>query len=123
MTNTPIDIDAMLAKREEEVGYKDRFPFIAAGKTWWAVDPTLAADEWLDELDELNDERDDDDAPTGDYRDGLVDLYLGDQAEAFRAAGGQSRHLNAALRIYLEQQRTDPTLQPSRSTRRRSKRR
>ena len=123
MSDKTINIDAMLAKREEELGSADRFPFIAKGETWQAVDPSLADDDWQNELDDLRADLDDDELTISEFRDALIDLYLGDeQAERFRAAGCEFRHLNAALEIYAEQ-KADPTRRSSRSTRRRSKRR
>lgn len=122
MTDKPIDIDAMLAKREEEIGSTDRFPFIARQGTWWAIDPSLASDEWQDQLDDLNADKEDGAITAADYRQELIDLYLGEKAEEFREAGGELKHLNAALEIYVGQKQ-DPTRGSSRSTRRRSKRR
>lgn len=123
-----IDFDAILAKREEEVGSRDKFPFVFGGKTWWVVDPTLADDDWRDELQELGlDEDGDEDIDPVE----IAEHYLGaDQWEQFVAAGGRSAYVLQALKIHVERQTdTDAEGRPtqrsrsSRAIRRRSKRR
>ena len=119
----PIDVDAMLAKREEVVGSKDRFPFVVFGETWWCLDPRLADDELQDELTDLRDDLDDGEIDSREFRTLLIDLYLGEeQGEKFRTAGGQVRHLNAALQAYADTA-ADPTRKSSRASRRQSRRR
>lgn len=119
----PIDIDAMLAKREEAIGSKDQFPFVALGETWWCIDPRLADDSLQDDVEDLRDDLDEGDITSPEFRSSLIDLYLGDeQGEKFREAGGQMKHINAALEVYADTQ-ADPTRRSSRSTRRRAKRR
>lgn len=83
-----IDVDAMLAKRAEEVGSVDKFPFMFKGnlpeaKQWWAVDPLVADDDWHDDLREISE---DEDATLED----IAAHYLGDQWDAFKEAGGHS---------------------------------
>lgn len=119
----PIDIDAMLAKREETIGSKDRFPFVVLGETWWCLDPRLSDDSFQDELTELRDDLDEGEIDSVEFRTELIDLYLGDeQGEKFRAAGGQVKHLNAALEAYADTA-ADPTRKSSRASRRQSRRR
>ncbi|MCY1656368.1 hypothetical protein OVA21_03920 [Dietzia sp. SL131] len=122
-SDKPIDIDAMLAKREEVVGSADRFPFIALGETWWCIDPRLADDSLQYDLEDLRDDLDDGEIDSSEFRTALIDLYLGDeQGEKFRATGGQMKHINAALEAYADTQ-ADPTRRSSRATRRRANRR
>lgn len=80
-----IDIDAMLAKREEEVGSRDRFPFVFNGELFWGMDETLADDEWTEELFQLSN---DEDMRPWD----IAAHYLGgeDEYERFKAAGGSA---------------------------------
>lgn len=95
--DTPIvDLDAILAKREEEVGSRDRWPASAYGRVWWLMDPKLADDDWLDELDAIVDDG-----------GGPVDIaahYLGDQWEEFKKAGGRATDVLAMVEQYAEYQ-------------------
>lgn len=95
--NPIVDLDAILAKRQEEVGSRDQFPAAAYGSTWWVMDPKLAPDEWLDELEDLRNEE-----------AGTVDLaahYLGpEQWEKFRAAGGRASDVLSIVEQYVEYQ-------------------
>lgn len=119
-----IDLDAMLEKRLEVVGSADKFPFTYKGETYWGTDPTLADDDWTDELRALS----------RDPEAGPVDVaahYLGEeQWEKFSEAGGSANLWGQALQAYLEKQREvdaggHPTRAPSFSNRsqRRQKRR
>ncbi|EGD24652.1 hypothetical protein [Prescottella equi] len=137
-----IDFDAILAKRQEEVGSRDRFPLVFAGQTWWVMDPTLADDTWTEELRDLGYEQDEDGNVIEDDEGNpieldsvdtvaLVEHYLGTkQWEKFREAGGQSSYVLQALKIHLERQsdkdadgRPTQRSRSSRAIRRRSKRR
>ena len=127
-----IDLDAMLAKREEVVGSRDSFPFVVNGKEWWCKDPKLATDDWREDLAELGEAPEDwDEEQDGRWSADPTELtehFLGkDQADEFYAAGGQSAQLNQALEIYQERENRrrggDPTRPSSRATRRRQKRR
>jgi hypothetical protein len=108
----PIDLDAMLAKREEEVGSPDRFPFTFKGETWWGLDPILASDEWKDELREISN---DEDVTPAD----VAEHYLGEEQWArFVAAGGSSGLWSQALSQYLDNQRSaDESGDPTRARR------
>lgn len=137
-----IDFDAILAKRKEEVGSPDRFPLVFAGQTWWVMDPTLADDDWTEDLRDLGYEKDEDGNLIEDEDGNLVELdsvntialaehYLGEkQYEKFAAAGGRSAYVLQALKIHLERQsdkdaegRPTQRSRSSRATRRRQKRR
>ncbi|QOV99505.1 hypothetical protein [Rhodococcus pyridinivorans] len=101
MTNdatTPIvDLDAILAKRQETVGSRDRFPAAAYGQTWWVMDPKLADDEWLDDLEDLSDE--------GAGPIELAEHYLGaEQWKKFKEAGGRASDVLAIIDQYMEYQ-------------------
>lgn len=134
LPDNAINLDAILAKREEEVGSRDRFPFVFGGKTWWAMDPTLADDAWQDELHDLGMEEDEDgNLIESDDVDtvAIAEHYLGvDQWKKFVEAGGQSSYFLHALRIHAEQStgkdsegRPTRRSRSSRATRRQSKRR
>ncbi|WP_458681953.1 hypothetical protein [Prescottella equi] len=129
-----IDFDAILAKREEEVGSRDRFPMVFAGQVWQIVDPTLADDEWRDELADIGVEEDEDGnliEPDDVDPVLIVEHYLGaEQWEKFVAAGGQSAYVLRALKIHVDRQtdkdadgRPTQRSRSSRAIRRRSKRR
>ncbi|MFI2216524.1 hypothetical protein ACH47B_06530 [Rhodococcus sp. NPDC019627] len=95
-----IDLDAMLAKREEAVGSRDQFPFGFAGRVWWSMDPTLADDDWTAELRAISE---DPDTVPGD----VTAHYLGEEQWAeFKAAGGSSSLWSQALNAYLERQQS-----------------
>ncbi|OZF41918.1 hypothetical protein [Rhodococcus sp. 14-2470-1a] len=104
----PIDLDAMLEKRQEEVGSVDRFPFTFKGIQWWGMDPILADDPWKDELREIS--RDEESTPAD-----VAAHYMGEeQWEKFVEAGGSSGLWSQALSQYLDNQRAvdasgDPT--------------
>lgn len=129
-----IDFDAILAKREEEVGSRDQFPMVFAGQVWLVMDPTLADDDWRDELHDLGVEEDE----NGDLIESddvdlvlMAEHYLGaEQWEKFVAAGGQSAYVLQALKIHVGRQsdrdgdgRPTQRSRSSRAIRRRSKRR
>ena len=99
-----IDLDAMLEKREEALGSRDRFPFVFKGETYWCVDPTLADDDWTAELKEISEELRSEDSELEDAA--VPRHYLGDEAwEKFVAAGGSSNLWGHALNQYLDSQR------------------
>lgn len=113
-----INLDAILAKREESTGSKDNFTFEFAGKTWTAKDPIVADDEWKDELGELS----------GDVE--VAEHYLGfDQYDEFLAAGGRAGYVLLAVKEFMrnavDESEQGPTRRSTSSARRRkqSKRR
>ncbi|MGW1680556.1 hypothetical protein [Saccharopolyspora sp. NPDC002376] len=48
-----IDMDAILAQREEKTGSADTFSFTFKGERWVAKDPVMADDAWKDDLADL----------------------------------------------------------------------
>lgn len=130
-----IDFDALLAKREEVIGSRDKFPFLFAGDKWWIFDPELVDDAWRDRLQEITNKPDDwDDTVDGWWSvDALewIEHWFGpdqlDEATDFVEAGGHMGVINRVLEVYQDRKRrqrgTDPTRRPSRATRRQSRRR
>ncbi|MFC7450553.1 hypothetical protein [Rhodococcus daqingensis] len=101
-----IDLDAILAKREEVTGSKDRFTFTFAGQTWSAIDPIVADDDWKDELAECESDPD------------VAEHYLGtEQYEQFLAAGGRAGYLVLAVRQFMEEATAETDAGPTRSSR------
>ncbi|SFA60801.1 hypothetical protein SAMN05444374_11627 [Rhodococcoides kroppenstedtii] len=98
-----IDLDAIAAKREEELGSADTFPFVFKGQTWNCKDPNEITDTEKFELQDI--------APSD--LDGIIDFYLGDQADEFRAAGGGTTQIDKALTAW--QEHTRDNLGPTRS--------
>ncbi len=124
--NQEIDLGAMLEKRKEVVGSSDQFPFKLFGETFWITDPKLATDEWVEELDDIDD---------GDVV-GIAIHYIGgeDNYDRFKAVGKEHGHdvgamqILEVLRTYSERQEErdgdDPTRRPSSNRfQRRSRRR
>ncbi|WP_157095442.1 hypothetical protein, partial [Hoyosella altamirensis] len=73
-----IDYDALLAKREEVIGSRDKFPFVFAGEVFWIIDPTVASDAFNDELKLLGyDNRDaEDDLRVAETREERQEILL-----------------------------------------------
>ncbi|MEV5543118.1 hypothetical protein AB0L13_40485 [Saccharopolyspora shandongensis] len=87
-----IDMDSILAQREEATGSADTFGFTFAGQRWTAKDPVMADDEWKNELAELSSDVE------------VAVHYLGeDQYEQFVAAGGRNGIVLLAVREYTKQ--------------------
>lgn len=97
-----IDLDAIAAKREEEVGSADKFPFVFKEREWQCLDPLLLTDEQKNELREIDNQD----------LEGIIEFYLGeDQALEFWEAGGGTAHLNLALQAWHDHNtdRSGPT--------------
>ncbi|MGW1678498.1 hypothetical protein [Saccharopolyspora shandongensis] len=91
-----IDMDALLAQREEATGSADTFAFTFAGQRWFAKDPIMGDDEWKDELAELMTDVD------------VAEHYLGaEQYEKFVAAGGRAGIVHLAIREYVKTQQAE----------------
>lgn len=102
-----IDLDAIEAKRIEEIGSADRFPFVFKGRTWQCLDPLLHDDPTKLALQELDDED----------LDGFIEIYLGtEQAEEFIEAKGGSAQITAAIKIWIEMNSDEGELGPTRRT-------
>ncbi|MGR6579265.1 hypothetical protein ACT89R_01670 [Rhodococcus qingshengii] len=102
-----IDLDAIEAKRIEEVGSANQFPFVFQGRTWQCLDPLLHDDETKLELQALDDED----------LDGFIEIYLGtEQAEEFVEAGGGSSHITKAINLWLEMNTDETGAGPTRRT-------
>lgn len=122
-------LDQMKAKRAEELGSEDCFPWEATESlTLQIKDPRLADVEWRDELAILRTQLEDGEILPSQFRDEMLELYLGEgytgvagQVEAFTEAGGTSEILGEVIESWVEQ--SDPTRTSSRSTRRQSRRR
>ncbi|OZE35603.1 MULTISPECIES: hypothetical protein [unclassified Rhodococcus (in: high G+C Gram-positive bacteria)] len=113
-----IDLDAIAAKREEEIGSRDKFPFVFKGETWQCLDPLILDDDQKSELQELD----------NDDLEGYVLFFLGDeQAQKFWEMGGGSAQVANAQRLWVEHNTDEsgPTRRTPSSNRmqRRSKRR
>ncbi|MFI0469297.1 hypothetical protein ACH347_34930 [Saccharopolyspora sp. 5N102] len=110
-----IDMDAILAQREEKTGSADEFAFTFKGEQWRAKCPIMADDEWKDELRELTSDID------------VAEHYLGvEQYERFVAAGGRAGVVVLAVREYMATQRAEdsqgrPTQRSASSARRRKR--
>lgn len=110
---TDIDMDAILAQREEATGSADTFAFTFKGQRWTAKHPLLADDEWNEQLRELN---------------GNVDVavhYMGEeQYDKFVEAGGYAGVVIFAVREEARRM-ADETAdgRPTRSSRSSAKRR
>lgn len=101
-----IDMDAVLAQREEATGSADTFGFTFAGQRWFARCPVMADDEWKAELAELSTDVE------------IAAHYLGDeQYETFVAAGGRNGVVLLAVREYTRRlQDEDSQGRPTRSS-------
>lgn len=115
-------LDTMLAKREEELGSKDRFDWAASEDiTFSILDPRLMTDDQRDELALLRRDLESGEILPSEFADGYLEMYLDDQVDEFLDVGGTSAILTEVISAYVEQM--DPTRRSSRTTRRRSKRR
>jgi hypothetical protein len=86
-----IDLDAVIAKRQEASGSIDTFTFTFAEREWTCKDPVTADDEWKSELEELQ----------TDWE--VAQMYLGDKQYAeFLEAGGRAGYVTLAIRAYTE---------------------
>lgn len=110
-----IDMDALLAQREEATGSADTFAFTFKGERWQAKCPIMADDEWKDELRELASDVD------------VAEHYLGvEQYERFVAAGGRAGVVVLAVREYMRSQQAEdgqgrPTRRSASSAKRRKR--
>lgn len=112
-----IDMDAILAQREEATGAADTFAFTFKSQRWTAKHPLLADDEWNEQLQELQ----------GNVE--VAEHYMGaDQYEQFTEAGGYAGVVIFAVREEARRMANETTDgRPTRSsnsserTRRRSK--
>lgn len=96
-----VDLDAMFAKREEEVGSPDKFPIVFRGDLFWALDPSLTSDEWQEDFEDIREALKTGDATQAD----VARHYMGDEEwERFVAAGGNSNVFGQALMMYQAQQ-------------------
>lgn len=79
MTNNPIDLDALLAKRAEATGVAEGLvPFTFKGEQFTFRDHMSLTDDDVDELADL------------DHGADICAFYMGDDYERFIAAGGSS---------------------------------
>lgn len=121
--------DALIAKRAEVAGGDGTtFPVPGFGKTWHLVAPDLADTDWTDDFYELQADFSDGAISVQDYRTELVELFLGDQAEAFTAECEKVEQdpmklVNLVVAEYSQERQENPTRSRSRNTRKRAKRR
>lgn len=109
-----IDLDDIAAKREEELGSADRFPFVYKEQEWDCLDPLELDDDQKRELQGIDDKD----------LDGALIFYLGEeQAERFVEAGGTTTKLTKALDMWIAHNRDEkgPT-RPGRSSNRKLRR-
>ena len=110
-----IDMDAILAQREEATGSSDTFAFTFKQKQWTCKDPITAEDEWKDGLLDL-----DTDVEVAEY-------YMGEaQYAEFLKAGGRAGYVILAINQYMQKMRQDndegrPTRRSTFSARRRKR--
>ncbi len=110
-----IDMDAILAQREEATGSADSFKFTFKGKDWVCMDPITADDDWKDGLLDL-----DTDVEVAEY-------YLGsDQYKTFVKEGGRAGYVILAINSYMQKMRQEqedgrPTRQRTSSPKRRKR--
>jgi hypothetical protein len=102
-----IDLDAIEAKRIEEVGSATHFPFGYKERIWQCMDPLVMTDDDKIELQGIE----------SDDLEGFVEFYLGDQAEEFVEVGGGTSQINAAIKIWLEMNTDETGSGPTRPTR------
>jgi hypothetical protein len=113
-----IDMDAVLAQREDATGQAgDTFTFVYKGQPWVCKDPLLADDSWKSELRECVTDVD------------VAVHHLGeDQYEKFVDAGGRSGIVVLAIREHMKSLTDEVGGRPTRpskysaSTRKHSKR-
>ena len=127
-------LSEMLAKRRETLGSETRFEWpVDDEKSFWVLDPTLATDEWRDELIQLQrDFQSGEILPSTFYRDFIEMMLDGDDCdqseeylEYFEGFASPLQEAGSMLmkKVNDRAEEADPTQQSSRSTRRSSKRR
>lgn len=96
MAGNSIDMDAILAQREEATGSADTFSFTFKGKEWHCKDPITADDEFKDALYDLETDLE------------VSEAYLGEEQYAeFVAAGGRAGYVILAINRYMQKMRQD----------------
>lgn len=123
-----IDLTKMLEKRREVLGEGDKFDVTIEGKTFWLVAPEIASEEFNEKIDTLREDAKDELISTADMRVQMLDLFLGEQVEAFDKAAQTSgidafTFLQWALSEHADEVRKNPTRPSSRNTRKPAKRR
>jgi hypothetical protein len=103
--NADIDMDAILAQREEATGSADSFGFTFKGQRWTAKHPLLADDAWGEQLAELTETVD------------VAAHYMGEeQWERFVAAGGYAGIVIFAVREEGKRMTAENEGSPTRSS-------
>lgn len=121
--------DDMIAQRAEAIGADGRTVTIDGfGKKWNISAPNLQSAEWNDQFTELTSDFADGYASSADLREGLGELLLADQKEAFFAEADKAGVdplllMNWAVTKMAEDVEANPTRRNSRSTPKRAKRR
>jgi hypothetical protein len=101
-----IDMDAILAQREEATGSADTFGFTFKGQRWTAKHPLLADDEWNETLQDLEDTVE------------VAEHYMGaDQYAKFTEAGGYAGIVIFAVREEGKRMAAEVDGRPTRSSR------
>ncbi|QWF78701.1 hypothetical protein [Amycolatopsis sp. CA-230715] len=91
-----IDIDAILAQREEATGSADTFSFTFKAKHWTCKDPITAEDDWKDGLLDLETDVE------------VAEHYLGeDQYSLFVDAGGRAGYVILAINQHMQKMRQE----------------
>lgn len=129
----PEGFDAMIAQRAEAVGGDGTtFPITGFGRTWYLKSPSLASAEWKDNFSELSADLTEGHISSAVFRDEMLDMVLGDQAEDFADACDQVLDgqgidpidlINEAMREHQEKLAKNPSRGNSRNIRGRAKRR
>ena len=78
------DLDKIIEQRKEKTGSGHTWPFAFGGKIFDCVDPVFATEEWSDRHSNLISDLQDDLLSLTEFREELIDLFLGDQADEFR---------------------------------------
>ncbi|APT85319.1 hypothetical protein [Corynebacterium aquilae] len=90
-TNVPgaIDLNALLAKREEELGIRDTIPVKVGAETFNITHPAYQGAEWNDRMKQLSDDSAEGIITQSEYRDEYLEMVFGEQAEAFVEAAAK----------------------------------
>lgn len=114
-TGNEINIDEILAKRQEVTGHANKFPFQALGRQWLCYAPDLSDDDFKQELQDLSDAMEERTIATKDWQAEFAYLWLGEEqgAEFLEAAAkaeiSSNWILQTALGKYNEQVAANPT--------------
>lgn len=127
-TSNAVNLDALLEKRREVLGEKDKFEVSFADKSWWFTAPELASADWNDRFNYYAEDLREGTIGLSDAREELLELLLGDAAEEFAATCDKTgidpyTVANMAMSEYRENQAKNRSRPNSQRTPKRAKRR